>query len=121
MPRIPLPPGCIGFADGDRKVPAEHGPGGFFVNLEEGDPQLKKLRNQDYAAAGLVDCGPEKFFVRRGPEGRFCLACPDNTIWHSWTRVCPSCGTETVPESEMTRAKPEGQYMPYGPVGLAPA
>ena len=33
---------------------------------------------------------------------------------------CPSCGGETVPESEMAREKPEGQYMPYGPVRTCP-
>ena len=112
MPRIPLPPGCVGFADGDRKIPAEKGPGGYFVNLDDGDPQLRKLRNQDYASAGLVDAGPEKFFVRRGPEGRWCPACHNNTIHHSWTRSCPSCGAETVPESQMARDLPEGQYQP---------
>lgn len=111
MPRVFLPAGCAGFADGDRKYMAVNGPGSY-VNLEDGSPQLAKLRNQDYASAGLVDAGPEKFFVRRGPEGRWCPHCPDNTIWHSWTRSCPSCGGETVPESEMARKLPDGPYRP---------
>ena len=111
MPRVQLPPGCAGFADGDQKFMAERGPGSF-VNLEEGSPQLKKLQNQDYASAGLVDAGPEKFFVKKGPEGRFCFSCPDNTIWHSWTRVCPSCGAETRPESEMVRDVTLDDYFP---------
>jgi len=111
MPRVQLPPGCNGFADGDRKVMAERGPGSFVV-LEDGDPQLRKLRNQDYAAAGLVDAGPEKFVVQKGKEGMWCSGCPDNTIWHSWTKICPSCGGVTVPESEMSIQKLEGQYMP---------
>ena len=115
MPRVFLPPGCAGFADGDRKYMAERG-AGSFVNLEDGSPQLRKLAGQDYASAGLVDAGPEKFFVRRGPEGRWCPHCPSNTIHHSWTKTCPSCGGETVPESEMAREKPEGQYMPFGPL-----
>jgi hypothetical protein len=119
MPRVLLPPGCAGFADGDHKFMARNGPG-TFVKLDETDPvearALKKLAGQDYASAGLVDAGPEKFFVRRGPEGRWCPECPNNTIWHSWTRECPDCHQPTVPESEMSRAKPEGQYMPYGPV-----
>lgn len=110
MPRIPLPPGCAGFADGNRKYFADK-PGGH-ISLEDGSPQLRKLRNQDYAAAGLVDAGPEKFFVTRGPEGRWCPHCPDNTIRYSWTRTCPSCGGETVPESEMARKLPEGPYKP---------
>ena len=73
---------------------------------------LRKLRGQDYASAGLVDAGPEKFFVRRGPEGRWCPACPSNTIHHSWTRQCPACGAETVPESEMARTTLPGPYRP---------
>lgn len=119
MPRVQLPPGCAGFADGDRKYMAERG-AGSFVNIDDTDPvgarALQKLRGQDYASAGLVDAGPEKFFVKQGPEGRWCPTCPNNTIFHSWTRNCPSCGGETVPESEMARDLPEGQYMPFGPV-----
>jgi hypothetical protein len=119
MPRILLPPSCQGFSDGDRKYLAVNGPGSF-VNIDDTDPAgkraLQKLAAQDYAQAGLVDAGPEKFFVRKGPEGRWCPACPSSTIWHSWTRTCPSCGAQTVPESEMSRVKPEGQYMPFGPV-----
>jgi hypothetical protein len=115
MPRIQLPPSCGGFADGDRKYLAENGPGSF-VNIDDSDPAgamaLRKLKNQDYASAGLVDAGPEKFFVRRGPEGRWCPHCPARTIWHSWARTCPECGGETVPESEMARDLPGGQYMP---------
>ena len=97
---------------------AVNGPGSY-VNIDDTDPvgkrALKKLAGQDYAVAGLVDAGPEKFFVKRGPEGRWCPHCDCNTIYHSWTKTCPKCGGETVPESEMTRVKPEGQYMPYGP------
>ena len=111
MPRVNLPPGCGGFADGDRKILAERGPGSY-VNIDDGDPQLRKLRNQGYASAGLVDAGPEKFFVRRGPEGRWCPHCDANTIWHSWTRTCPECGSETVSESEIARSMPAGPYMP---------
>ena len=104
MPRVNLPPGCFGFADGDQKFIAERGPGSF-VNLDDTDPvgrkALKKLAKQDYASAGLVDAGPEKFAVREGPEGRWCPHCPNNTIYHGWTRTCPKCGNETIPESEM--------------------
>ena len=85
---------------------AERGPGSF-VNLDDSDPverhHLAKLRNQDYAQAGLVDAGPEKHYVRRGPEGRWCPHCPSNPIHHSWTKTCPSCGGATIPESEMAR------------------
>ena len=115
MPRVQLPKGCAGFADGNTKFMAERG-AGSFVNIDDSDPMgaraMKKLAAQDYASAGLVDAGPEKFFVRRGPEGRWCPHCPCNTIFHSWTRTCPSCGGETVPESEMVRDLPSGQYVP---------
>ena len=43
--------------------------------------------------------------VHGEPEGRWCPGCPNNTIWHSWTKHCPECGTETVPESGMLRVK----------------
>jgi predicted RNA-binding Zn-ribbon protein involved in translation (DUF1610 family) len=115
LPRVQLPPGCAGFADGDDKFRAEHGPGSF-VNIDDTDPAgqraLKKLAAQDYASAGLVDAGPEKHFIRGGPEGRWCPHCTDSTIWHSWTKACPSCGGETIPESQMARQLPDGPYVP---------
>jgi len=113
MPRVQLPPGCAGFADGNQKFMAERG-AGSFVNLDDSDPRgqraLQKLASQDYASAGLVDAGPEKFFVRSGPEGRWCRGC--GTLWHSWTKVCGRCDLETIPESEMSRDLPAGQYVP---------
>ena len=116
MPRVQLPPGCFGFADGDKKYIAERGPGSF-VHLDDTDPAdkvaLKKLANQDYASAGLVDAGPEKFVVRKGPEGRWCPNCPNNTIYHAWKKVCPSCDGETIPESEMGKREVElDDYFP---------
>ena len=115
MTRVQLPPSCGGFSDGNTKYLAERGPGSF-VNIDDTDPAgrraLRKLQAQDYASAGLVDAGPEKFFVKRGPEGRWCPHCPANTIYHAWTKVCPACGGETIPESEMSRERPAGQYMP---------
>lgn len=102
MPRVNLPPGCLGFADGDKKYLAERGPGSY-VNLDD-ERQLKKLANQDYASAGLVDAGPEKQFIKDPRrQGRWCPHCPCNTIWQAWTRTCPKCGEATVPESEMER------------------
>jgi len=102
LPRINLPPGCGGFKDGERRILAERGPGSF-VNLDDGDPQLHKLRNQDYASAGLVDAGPEKFFPDKSKvtEGRWCLDC--TRLWFKWSWTCPRCGENTIPESEMVR------------------
>lgn len=109
MPRIPLPPGCCGFADGNQKYLAERGPGSF-VNLEDGSPQLKKLRNQDYAQAGLVDCGPEKFTMGT-QDGRWCSAC--RRLWNRWNLTCSRCGEPTIPEAEMPARKlPDGPYVP---------
>jgi hypothetical protein len=111
MPRIQLPPGCAGFADGDRKYMAERGPGSF-VHLDDSDPgdanALRKLRNQDYASAGLVDANPEKFYIRNSRlQGRWCRTC--NHLWYAWRTTC--CGAETVPESQMDRPKLE-KYTP---------
>jgi hypothetical protein len=117
MPRVNLPPSCAGFADGNTKYMAVNGPGSF-VNIDDTDPAgkraLAKLAAQDYAQAGLVDAGPEKFFSRRKDDGRWCRAC--NRVWNRWNRTCPKCEQETVPEGEMPRDLPEGQYMPFGPV-----
>jgi hypothetical protein len=109
VPRIFLPPSCGGFADGDRKILAERGPGSF-VTIEDGDPQLKKLRNQDYAQAGLVDAGPEKFFSLRKDDGRWCKPC--RRVWQRWSLTCPKCGGDTLPEAEMPRDLPAGPYQP---------
>lgn len=83
---------------------------GTFVNVD--DKHMPALKNQQYACAGLVDAGAEKFFVKAGPEGRWCPGCPSNTIHHSWTRTCPHCGSETILESEMERKLPSGHYQP---------
>lgn len=108
MTRVNLPPGCMGFKaqDGTRYVARP----GTFVDVA--DHHMAALRGNDYAQAGLVDAGPEKFFARSGPEGRWCPSCPDNTIRYAWTRTCPSCHGETVPESQMERVLPDGPYMP---------
>jgi hypothetical protein len=91
---------------------AEHGPGSF-VNLEHGDPQLKKLAAQDYAQAGLI-ATEEKFFAVTKDDGRWCPSC--RRLWNRWNAVCVKCGRDTVPESEMPRDLPSGQYAPFGPV-----
>src|SRR5579859_553697 len=103
MPRVHLPPGCLGFSDGDRKYLGVNGPGSY-VNLEDGSAQLAKLRKQGYASAGLVDAGPEKFFTVRKDDGRWCRGC--NRVWNRWNKTCPNehCeqyGLPTVPEAEM--------------------
>ena len=95
MPRVHLPPDCAGFRDDSGRVMAERGPGSF-VNLEDGSPQLAKLRNQGYASAGLSDAGPEKYFTRRTGDGRWCADC--RRTWFRWSLACPRCGQDTVPE-----------------------
>jgi predicted RNA-binding Zn-ribbon protein involved in translation (DUF1610 family) len=108
MVRVNLPPGCLGFKadDGTRYVAKP----GTFVDVA--DHHMKALKQNNYAQAGLVDAGAEKFFVKKGPEGKWCGNCSSNTIYHSWTRICPLCGGETIPESQMSRELPSGQYNP---------
>jgi hypothetical protein len=115
MPRINLPPGCAGFADGDKKYYADK-PGGYVQLDDVKDANaLRKLKNQDYASAGLVDAGPEKQFIHdKRKNGRWCPEC--RFLGHSWMMVCSRCirrgrEVETVPEFEMPMDLPDGPYM----------
>jgi hypothetical protein len=108
--KINLPPGCNGFADGDKKYLSAK-PGGH-VNLDPDKDAnaIRKLKNQDYASAGLVDAGPEKQFIAKGKTpGMWCHQC--NFLGHAWMKVCNKCGGPTVVESEMDMHLPEGPYM----------
>lgn len=101
--KVNLPPGCGGWADGNRKWLAERGPGSY-VTLDPTDPgdamALRKLKNQDYASAGLVDAGPEKAFIKsKRKDGRWCPEC--RRLWQGWTLECNKCHGSTVPEAEM--------------------
>lgn len=101
MTRVHLPPGCMGFkADDGTRYVAKPG-----TTVDVDDRHMPALKKQNYAQAGLVDAGAEKFFPKKSPEGRWCPECPSNTIWYSWVKTCPKCGGETIPESEMTRVK----------------
>jgi hypothetical protein len=103
MTKVLLPPGCMGFkADDGTRYVAKPG-----TSVDVAEHHMAALKNQNYASAGLVDAGPEKMFVRGGPQGMWCPACPCNTIYHSWKKICPQCGADTVPESEMIRNKLE--------------
>ena len=95
MPRVNLPPGCMGFkaSDGTRYMAKA----GTFVNVD--DKHMPALQAQDYATAGLVDAGPEKLFSRRKGDGRWCGTC--RRLWNRWNLVCPRCDGETIPEDEM--------------------
>lgn len=108
MAKVNLPPGCAGFADGNDKYLAVKGPGSY-VNLDPTDPKdaraLKKLKNQDYAVAGLVDAGPEKQFIRDNrKQGRWCRNC--NFLGHSWMKECSKCHGPTVAEADMVLPPP---------------
>lgn len=105
MARVNLPPGCAGFkaADGTRYVAKP----GTHVDVD--DRHMPALRSQDYASAGLVDAGAEKFYVTRGPEAMWCRQCIRS--WHNWTKTCPKCGQETIPESELNLPK-LAEYIP---------
>lgn len=106
--KVNLPPGCAGFADGNQKWMAERG-SGSYVTLDPTDPKdakaLKKLKNQDYASAGLVDAGPEKQFIRDTKKtGRWCRNCL--RLWHAWEKECKKCHEPTIPEAEMELPSP---------------
>jgi hypothetical protein len=108
--KINLPPGCNGFADGDKKYLSAK-PGGH-VNLDPDKDAnaIRKLKNQDYASAGLVDAGPEKQFIGKGrTPGMWCHQC--NFLGHAWMKECNKCGGPTVVETEMDMHLPEGPYM----------
>jgi hypothetical protein len=110
MPRINLPDGCAGFADGDKKYYADK-PGGH-VDLDDikDANALRKLKNQDYASAGLVDAGPEKQFIHKATvPGMWCHQC--NFLGHAWMKQCNKCGGDTISETDMDRTLPEGPYM----------
>ena len=113
MPRIQLPPSCGGFADGNTKYMAERGPGSF-VNIDDTDPAgqraLQKLEVPGLRQRRACRCRPGEVLRQEGPEGRWCRGC--GTLWHSWTKICGRCDLETIPEGEMDRDLPAGQYVP---------
>lgn len=108
MTRVNLPPGCMGFkADDGTRYVAKPG-----THVDVAEHHMAALKTNNYAQGGLIDAGPEKHFIRSGPEGKWCSSCVSNTIHHSWTKNCPGCGAQTVPESQMSRERPAGQYVP---------
>lgn len=108
MTRVNLPPGCYGFSSdgGTTKIIAERGPGSY-VNVD--DDQLRRIKKNEYASAGLVDAGPEKFFVRKGTEGAWCGKCPK--MYYKWHKECPKGHGPTIPESELQLPELE-EYIP---------
>lgn len=105
MPKINLPPGCNGFADGDRKYLSAKPGGSVYLDPDKDANALRKLKNQDYASAGLVDAGPEKQFVgKTSKPGMWCHQC--NFLGHAWMKACNKCGGPTIPEPDMERPPP---------------
>lgn len=105
MPKINLPPGCNGFADGDKKYLSAKPGGSVYLDDERDANALRKLKNQDYASAGLVDAGPEKQFIHKaGVPGMWCHQC--NFLGHAWMKECNKCGGPTIPEPDMERPPP---------------
>jgi hypothetical protein len=110
MVKINLPPGCNGFADGDKKYLSRKPGGSVNLDPDKDAGALRKLKNQDYASAGLVDAGPEKQFIEKGrTPGMWCRQC--NFLGHAWMKECNKCGGLTVSEDEMDMHLPEGPYM----------
>jgi hypothetical protein len=81
------------------------------THVDVAERHMAALKSQDYASAGLVDAGAEKQFIRdEKKRGRWCKSC--NRLWNAWNAVCAKCGAETIPELDMDRDLPEGQYYP---------
>ena len=115
MPRVQLPPGCAGFTDGNRSSWPSAAPAPSSTSTTPTPPargRSRSCKDQDYASAGLVDAGPEKFFVKQRPRGPLVPALPVQHDLPLLDEDLPACGGETIPESEMSRDRPAGQYMP---------
>ncbi|HEV2355691.1 MAG TPA: hypothetical protein VGR89_15695 [Puia sp.] len=106
MARVNLPPGCMGFKaqDGTRYTAK---PG---THVEVADHHMAALKNNDYAQAGLVNAGAEKYFVKSIPSGRWCREC--NFTGYAWMETCSKCGMQTIPEQDKPEYHPSGQYVP---------
>lgn len=110
MAKINLPPGCNGFSDGDKKYLSKKPGGSVYLDDIKDAAAIRKLQNQDYASAGLVDAGPEKQFIHKArTPGMWCHQC--NFLGHAWMKQCNKCGCDTISEADMDRTLPEGPYM----------
>lgn len=116
MPRVNLPPGCMGFKaqDGTRYVAR---PG---THVEVDERHMSALKSQDYAQAGLVTSQALEFISDPKKQGRWCVHC--NRLWHAWSKVCSKCGEETVPESELDKGNVtmSAMFPEYAPIITEP-
>lgn len=95
MSRLNLPPGCrsIRMEDGTRYVAAREG-----GHVEVADQHVSLINGmRGNGEGGLLNAGFRDFGVTtKGKSGRWCQQC--RRLWYAWAKVCPRCGTDTVPE-----------------------
>lgn len=92
MPKVQLPPGnsAIRMEDGTRYKAARTG--GYVTVSDEHARAIDRL-------AGNGDAGLLTGAFRSYGGTRRAQVCPCGpTRWNSWTKTCPKCGGETVPE-----------------------
>lgn len=97
--RVPLREGCGGFTmtDGTNYSAKP----GTHVNVA--DEHAPFIRRQVGGDAGLVGYGAFREFMGT-KAGRWCGLC--RFLANSWSKRCPHCGGDTVPEAEMPAAAP---------------
>ena len=92
MTRINLPPGAYGISIADYKSKRVK-PGGS-INVD--DPKIvKMIRESSNAQLGIIS-GQELVAIKT-KNGRWCEPC--HFLAQAWSKACPRCGGETVPES----------------------
>jgi hypothetical protein len=112
MPVVNLPPGCSGLqmTDGTNYTGK---PGGHVNVADEHAPHIRREVGGD---AGLVGHGSFRTFAGTR-DGRWCPPC--RFLAQAWSRSCPRCGGDTVPEAEMPPAPPSRMpsacLVPIGP------
>lgn len=97
MPKVELPPGCRGlqFADGTHAVAAREG--GHVMLSDEHAAAIDRVAGN--GTAGLVT-GQAGVYTSSGKKnGRWCKTCSPARLWQAWSKICPRCGAETLPES----------------------
>jgi hypothetical protein len=91
LTRINLPEGCYGLSLAGFKTPKVKP--GSSVDID--NPRvLRLIRNSSNGELGILS--HRELVSIRTKSGRKCEPC--NRIWQAWTKVCPKCGAETVPE-----------------------
>jgi hypothetical protein len=94
MTRINLPPGAYGLSLGSFKT--KRVKPGTSVNVD--DPKILKLiKNCSNTELGILS--DKELVGIKTKNGRWCQEC--RRLWQTWSKTCPKCSRETVPEADM--------------------